>query len=110
MRKIVFISLLIALFTACNKQPSGNPEEDAKEFVSAFIKAYNNSDIETGTELIDKYYNFYKDKNPIDIRVFFNVIKDEMRPQIDDMESMAEFGENTDKYDKFEQLLRMSRK
>ncbi len=108
MKNILSFFIAITLFSCTSiTKPTGNAEKDGVTFVKEFKKAYEVKDVEKARTLIDTYYDFYKQQNPIDINIFFDTTKDNGFGLVD--EDISNFINQSDKYGKMDKLYKQSR-
>jgi len=113
MRRIVLIlGICMAFLASCSSSgPTGDPENDAKQFAKEMFSAFNSENVEKMAEVINTYYEFYKDKKGEDIKLFFDTWKDELGSETGlDEEKFSELGQKADKDGKMEELYRKSLK
>ena len=102
----------MALLVSCSSSgPTGDPKNDAKQFAKEMFSAFNSDNVEKMTEVINTYYEFYKDKKSEDIKLFFDTWKDELSSETElDEEKFSKMGLEADKDGKMEKLYRESLK
>lgn len=112
---IVMMSFLLALVCSCSPKgtPSGHAEEDARAFAKEIFAAYDADNVVEMKKTIDVYYEFYKNQPETDIKVFFNVWKEELETKIDagkiDPTKMGTMAQEADKYGKLDELYKRVR-
>ena len=64
MRRIVLIlGICMAFLASCSSSgPTGDPKNDAKQFAKEMFSAFNSENVEKMADVINTYYEFYKDK------------------------------------------------
>lgn len=78
MKKLLFLLMLsVATLVSCSSTgPTGDPEADGEAFTKEFLSACRAKSVDQVKRTFTKYYEFYKDRDPEDIRDFFDAAED----------------------------------
>lgn len=70
-----FVSFIMCLLvTSCGNSPSGDPVKDANEFCKEIVKAAESNDYNKADEIMNKYCDYYLDKNLEDKVLFMRTV------------------------------------
>ena len=94
MKKIVLWGITALLMVACSSntpKPAGNGEADGKKFAKEILAAYKANDVDRMEDVVDTYYEFYKDQDPKVVKKFFDSWLVEFHNMGSDPELISDF-------------------